>query len=115
MGSPVAANGGRGEYMRIPEEMEAGKLLPAAKAGASECPRVLRWRAIRWWAQVAVLGIIVAAAAAAAVVFLGPLVIKKVRALRPGFPLRLLRWGDLVASLIVWEFVVRKRSTLSLL
>ncbi|KAG8080636.1 hypothetical protein GUJ93_ZPchr0007g5489 [Zizania palustris] len=74
MGMSGAANGGRGEYIRIPEEVEAGK--EAAVKG--ECPRVLRWCAIRWWAQVAVLGIFLAGAAAAGVVFLGPLVIKKV-------------------------------------
>jgi hypothetical protein len=81
MESPVAANGGRGEYMTIPEDVEAAKILPsAAKAEAAvECPNVLRWRAIRWWAQVTVLGIFLAAVAAAAAVFLGPLVIKKVR------------------------------------
>ncbi|KAK3126977.1 hypothetical protein QOZ80_7AG0566330 [Eleusine coracana subsp. coracana] len=98
MGSPVAANGGRGEYMRIPEEMEAAKFPPVAKAGASECPRVLRWRAIRWWAQVAVLGIVLAGAAAAAVVFLGPLVIKKV-----------------IAPILYWVSTTFSRSAIALI
>jgi hypothetical protein len=89
MGSPGSANGRRGEYVRIPEEVEVAvkgeaDAATAVKAAASaECPRVLRWRAIRWWAKIAVLGIFLAGAGAAAVVFLGPLVIKKVRAFAP--------------------------------
>jgi hypothetical protein len=114
MESPVAANGGRGEYMTIPEDVEAAKILPsAAKAEAAvECPSVLRWRAIRWWAQVTVLGIFLAAAAAAAVVFLGPLVIKKVRLFRSSFtcPHPLIRFLS-PASRIVLKFVVKKIST----
>ncbi|XP_006658541.1 uncharacterized protein LOC102711548 [Oryza brachyantha] len=74
MGMSGATNG-CGEYIRIPEGVEAGK---EAVKGEGECPAVLRWRAIRWWAQVVVLGIFLSGAAAAAVVFLGPLVIKKV-------------------------------------
>ena len=87
MGSPGSANGRRGEYVRIPEEVEVASkggadAAAAIKAAvAAECPRVLRCRAIRWWAKVAVLGIFLAGAGAAAVVFLGPLVIKKVRVL----------------------------------
>ncbi|AQK39957.1 hypothetical protein ZEAMMB73_Zm00001d023746 [Zea mays] len=87
MGSPWSANGRRDEYVRIPEEVEVaskgeGDAAAAIKAAvAAECPRVLRCRAIRWWAKVAVLGIFLAGAGAAAVVFLGPLVIKKVRVL----------------------------------
>ncbi|AQK71912.1 hypothetical protein ZEAMMB73_Zm00001d016903 [Zea mays] len=83
MGSPGSANGRRGEYVRIPEEVEVaskgeGDAAAAIKAAvAAECPRVLRCRAIRWWAKVAVLGIFLAGAEAAVVVFLGPLVIKK--------------------------------------
>jgi len=89
MGSPGSANGRRGEYVRIPEEVEvaakgeADAATALKAAAAAECPRVLRWRAIRWWAKVAVLGIFLAGAGAAAVVFLGPLVIKKVRAFAP--------------------------------
>ncbi|XP_052163251.1 uncharacterized protein LOC127780387 [Oryza glaberrima] len=82
MGMSGATNGcGAGEYIRIPEDVEAGLGKEAGKGegeGEGECPAVLRWRAIRWWAQVAALGILLAGAAAAAVVFLGPLVIKKV-------------------------------------
>ncbi|KQK16362.1 uncharacterized protein LOC100836843 [Brachypodium distachyon] len=70
-----AGGGGRGEYMRIPEDVDAIK--EAAKE-EGDCPRLLRCRAIRWWAKVAVLAIFLAGGAAAAVVFLGPLVIKKV-------------------------------------
>jgi len=96
----VAANGGRGEYMTIPEDVEAAKILPsAAKAGvAAECPNVLRWRAIRWWAQVTVLGIFLFAAAAAAVVFLGPLVIKKV-----------------IAPILYWVSTTFSRSAIALI
>jgi hypothetical protein len=85
MGSPGSANGRRGDYVRIPEEAEVaskgeGDAAAAVKAAAAaECPRVLRCSAIRWWAKVAVLGIFLAGAGAAAVVFLGPLLIKKVR------------------------------------
>jgi hypothetical protein len=84
MGSPGSANGRRGEYVRIPEEVEVaskgeGDAAAAIKAAvAAECPRVLRCPAIRWWAKVAVLGIFLAGVGAAVVVFLGPLVIKKV-------------------------------------
>ncbi|XP_062187253.1 uncharacterized protein LOC133890747 [Phragmites australis] len=79
MGSPGAANGGRGEYVRILEEVEVAKGEAATAAmKVAECPRHLRWRAIRWWTKVAVLGIFLAGAGAAAVIFLGPLVIKKV-------------------------------------
>ena len=87
MGMSGATNGcGAGEYIRIPEDVEAGLGKEAGKgAGEGECPAVLRWRAIRWWAQVAALGILLAGAAAAAVVFLGPLVNKTVRASLP-FP-----------------------------
>ena len=92
MGSPGSANGRRGEYVRIPEEVEVASKGEgdAAAAAAAECPRVLRCRAIRWWAKVAVLGIVLAGAGAAAVVFLGPLLIKKVRVLAPSLlpPLR---------------------------
>ena len=64
-----------------------GDAAAAVKAAAAaECPRVLRCRAIRWWAKVAVLGIVLAGAGAAAVVFLGPLLIKKVRVLAPSRP-----------------------------
>ncbi|CAN6218760.1 unnamed protein product [Urochloa humidicola] len=83
MGSPGSANGRRGEYVRIPEDVEvaakgeADAATAVKAAAAAECPTVLRWRAIRWWAKVAVLGIFLAGAGAAAVVFLGPLVIKK--------------------------------------
>ena len=54
MGSPGSANGRRGEYMRIPEEVEVaskgeGDATVAINAAtAAECPRVLRCRAIRW-------------------------------------------------------------------
>ncbi|KAM3366157.1 hypothetical protein ACQJBY_015578 [Aegilops geniculata] len=79
MGMSGAVSGGagcgRGEYMRIPEDVDA---IKEAVKEEGECPRLLRCRAIRWWAKVAVLGIFLAGAAAAAVVFLGPLVIKKV-------------------------------------
>jgi len=96
MGSPGSANGRRGEYVRIPEEVEVaskgeGDAAAAVKAAAAvECPRVLRCHAIRWWAKVVVLGIILAGDGAAAVVFLGPLLIKKVRVLAPSLlpPLR---------------------------
>uniref|UniRef100_A0A0E0LKD3 VTT domain-containing protein n=1 Tax=Oryza punctata TaxID=4537 RepID=A0A0E0LKD3_ORYPU len=77
MGMSGATNG-CGEYIRIPEDVEAGVGKESGKREEGECPAVLRWRAIRWWAQVAALGIFLAGAAAAAVVFLGPLVIKKV-------------------------------------
>ncbi|KAL6871488.1 hypothetical protein ACP4OV_014317 [Aristida adscensionis] len=101
MGSPGAANGGgagggRGEYVRIPEEVEISK--EPAPVKAAECPRVLRWRAIRWWAKVAVLGIFLAGAAAAAVVFLGPLVIKKV-----------------VAPILYWESTTFSRPAIALI
>lgn len=92
MGSPGSANGRHGEYVRIPEEVEvavkgeADAATAVKAAAAAECPTVLRWRAIRWWAKVAVLGIFLAGAGAAAVVFLGPLVIKKVRAFAPFSP-----------------------------
>jgi len=96
MGSPGSANGRRGEYVRIPEEVEVaskgeGDAAAAIKAATTaECPRVLRCQAIRWWAKVVVLGIILAGDGAAAVVFLGPLLIKKVRVLAPSLlpPLR---------------------------
>ncbi|CAD6214161.1 unnamed protein product [Miscanthus lutarioriparius] len=82
MGSPGSANGRRGEYVRISEVEVASKGEgDAAAAAVAECPRVLRCRAIRWWAKVAVLGIVLAGAGAVAVVFLGPLLIKKVRVL----------------------------------
>ncbi|KAL6611270.1 hypothetical protein ACP70R_039198 [Stipagrostis hirtigluma subsp. patula] len=101
MGSPGAANGGagcgRGEYVRIPEEVEIFKEPAAAKA-AAECPTVLRWRAIRWWAKVAVLGIFLAGAATTAVVFLGPLVIKKV-----------------VAPILYWESTTFSRPAIALI
>uniref|UniRef100_A0A453BGF0 Uncharacterized protein n=1 Tax=Aegilops tauschii subsp. strangulata TaxID=200361 RepID=A0A453BGF0_AEGTS len=93
MGMSGAASGGagcgRGEYMRIPEDVDA---IKEAVKEEGECPRLLRCRAIRWWAKVAVLGIFLAGAAAAAVVFLGPLVIKKVR------PLRVLSFGGFLAT-----------------
>jgi uncharacterized membrane protein YdjX (TVP38/TMEM64 family) len=43
-----------------------------------DCPSLLRCRAIRWWAQIAVLGVFLAGAAVSAAVFLGPLLIEKV-------------------------------------
>ena len=49
--------------MRIPEDVDAIK-------EAGECPRLLRCRAIRWWAQIAVLGVFLAGAAVSAAVFL---------------------------------------------
>jgi len=95
MGSPGSANGRRGEYVRIPEEVEVaskgeGDAAAAVKAAAAECPRVLRCRMIRWWAKVTVLRIILAGARAIAVIFLDPLLIKKVRVLAPSLlpPLR---------------------------
>ena len=54
MGSPGSANGRRGEYVRIPEEVEVaskgeGDAAAAVKAAtAAECPRVLWCCAIRW-------------------------------------------------------------------
>lgn len=104
MGSPGSANGRRGEYVRIPEDVEVaikgdGDAATALKAAAAaECPRVLRWRAIRWWAKVAVLGVVLAGAVAAAVVFLGPLVIKKV-----------------VAPIIHWESTTFSRPAVALI
>ena len=71
--------------------MGEGNVAAAVKAAtAAECPRVLRCRAIRWWAKVAMLGNVLARAGATAVVFLGPLLIKKVRVLAPSLlpPLR---------------------------
>jgi hypothetical protein len=80
MGMSGAASGGagcgRGEYMRIPEDVDA---IKEAVKEEGDCPRLLRCRAIRWWAQIAVLGVFLAGAAVSAAVFLGPLVIKKVR------------------------------------
>ncbi|XP_062189292.1 uncharacterized protein LOC133892491 [Phragmites australis] len=98
MGTLGSANGRRGEYVRIPEEVEAAKEEAAAGAKAAECPRGLRWRAIRWWAKVAVLGILLAGAGAAAVVFLGPLFIKKV-----------------VAPILCWVSTTFSRPALALL
>jgi len=123
MGSPGSANGRRGEYVRIPEEVEVaskgeGDAAAAVKAAAAaECPRVLRCRAIRWWAKVAVLGIFLAGAGAAAVVFLGPLLIKKVRVLspRPSSPLPASPLRGLLASRIVRKLLANARSLLSLL
>ncbi|CAN6198939.1 unnamed protein product [Urochloa humidicola] len=92
MGSPGSANGRRGEYVRIPEDVEV-----AAK-GEADAATVLRWRAIRWWAKVAVLGIFLAGAGAAAVVFLGPLVIKKV-----------------VAPILYWESTTFSRPAIALI
>jgi hypothetical protein len=124
MGSPGSANGRRGEYVRIPEEVEvavkgeADAATAVKAAAAAECPRVLRWRAIRWWAKIAVLGIFLAGAGAAAVVFLGPLVIKKVRAFAPSLlrPLPSLPPPPrLRPSRIVRGFVANARSFLSLL
>jgi len=123
MGSPGSANGRRGEYVRIPEEVEVaskgeGDAAAAVKAAAAaECPRVLRCRAIRWWAKVAVLGIFLAGAGAAAVDFLGPLLIKKVRVLspRPSSPLPASPLRGLLASRIVRKLLANARSLLSLL
>ena len=87
MGMSGAASGGagcgRGEYMRIPEDVDA---IKEAVKEEGECPRLLRCRAIRWWAQIAVLGVFLAGAAVAAAIFLGPLVISKVRPPYPGQP-----------------------------
>jgi hypothetical protein len=109
--------------VRIPEEVEVaskgeGDAAAAVKAAAAaECPRVLRCRAIRWWAKVAVLGIFLAGAGAAAVVFLGPLLIKKVRVLspRPSSPLPASPLRGLLASRIVRKLLANARSLLSLL
>ncbi|CAN6168021.1 unnamed protein product [Urochloa humidicola] len=104
MGSPGSANGRRGEYVRIPEDVEvaakgeADAATAVKAAAAAECPTVLRWRAIRWWAKVAVIGIFLAGAGAAAVVFLGPLVIKKV-----------------VAPILHWESTTFSRPTIALI
>ncbi|EEC81994.1 hypothetical protein OsI_25929 [Oryza sativa Indica Group] len=48
MGMSGATNGcGAGEYIRIPEDVEAGLGKEAGKGeGEGECPAVLRWRAI---------------------------------------------------------------------
>lgn len=76
-----------------------GDAAAAVKAAAAaECPRVLRCRAIRWWAKVAVLGIFLAGAGAAAVVFLGPLLIKKV-----------------VAPILYWESTTFSRPAIALI
>uniref|UniRef100_A0ACD5UYE8 Uncharacterized protein n=1 Tax=Avena sativa TaxID=4498 RepID=A0ACD5UYE8_AVESA len=79
MGMSGAASGGagcgRGEYMRIPDDVDA---IKEAVKEEGECPRLLRCRAIRWWAQIAVLGVFLVGAAVSAAVFLGPLVIEKV-------------------------------------
>ncbi|CAD6254382.1 unnamed protein product [Miscanthus lutarioriparius] len=103
MGLPGSANGRHGEYVRIPEEVEVsngeGDAAAAVKAAAAaECPRVLRCHAIRWWAKVAVLGIVLAGAGAAAVVFLGPLLIKKV-----------------VAPILYWESTTFSRPAIALI
>lgn len=84
MGSPRFSNGRRDEYVRIPEEVEVvskgeGDAMAVVKtAMAVECLRVLRCHVIWWWAKVTVLGIILAGARAVAVIFLDPLLIKKV-------------------------------------
>jgi hypothetical protein len=63
--------------MRIPEDVDAIK--DPVKDDDGDCPSLLRCRAIRWWAQIAVLGVFLAGAAVSAAVFLGPLLIEKVR------------------------------------
>ncbi|CAD6337308.1 unnamed protein product [Miscanthus lutarioriparius] len=83
MGSHRSTNGRRGEYVRIPEEVEVASkgegdaMVPVKAVTMAECPMVLWCYVIRWWAKVAVLGIILAGAVAAAVFFPGPLLIKK--------------------------------------
>jgi hypothetical protein len=73
--------------MRIPEDVDAIK--DPVKDDGGDCPRLLRCRAIRWWAQIAVLGVFLAGAAVSAAVFLGPLLIEKVRN-PPPYPLSVL-------------------------
>ncbi|XP_066385087.1 uncharacterized protein [Miscanthus floridulus] len=104
MGSPRSSNGRHDEYIRIPEEVEVvskgeGDAAAAIKAAAMvECPRVLRCCVIQWWAKVTMLRIILAGARAIAVIFLDPLLIKKV-----------------VATILYWESTIFSRPAIALI